>query len=190
MNRHVKHRHETAAFPVNQLKINDIENVVMRLNDINGGFGGHPAFARAPRNHEFIASVSRQKVDNGPRDAARDDRFVAPGTPSQPDVEAQPDRKSPPEGQGHRTDRARNKDAEASAAAEREADKRSRQSLKHQRAAEARQRFELLEEERELKDNLADFWDERFDKPRRRCVPLAPDSYEHPRARAGRLSPI
>ena len=39
------------------------------------------------------------------------------------------------------------------------------------RAAEARHRLELLEEERELQDNLAEFWDRRFDKPRRRRLP-------------------
>ena len=60
------------------------------------------------------------------------------------------------------------------AAAARQHDKRSRQTRKHRRAAEARQRFELLEEERELKDNLAEFWDERLDKPRKRRVPLPP----------------
>lgn len=39
------------------------------------------------------------------------------------------------------------------------------------RAAEARHRHELLEEERELQDNLAEFWDSRFDKPRRYRLP-------------------
>ncbi|NNJ98277.1 MAG: hypothetical protein HKP12_14085 [Gammaproteobacteria bacterium] len=39
------------------------------------------------------------------------------------------------------------------------------------RAAEARHRLELLEEERELQDNLAEFWDSRFDKPRRCRLP-------------------
>ena len=38
---------------------------------------------------------------------------------------------------------------------------------KRLRAAEARRRLELLDEERELQDNLAEFWDSRFDKPRR-----------------------
>lgn len=42
---------------------------------------------------------------------------------------------------------------------------------KQLRAAEARHRLELLEEERELQDNLAEFWDRRFDKPRRRRLP-------------------
>jgi hypothetical protein len=45
---------------------------------------------------------------------------------------------------------------------------RSEQSRKGKRAAEARRRLELLEEERELQDNLAEFWDSRFDKPQRR----------------------
>jgi len=35
----------------------------------------------------------------------------------------------------------------------------SRPNLKRLRAAEARYRFELLQEERMLQDHLADFWD-------------------------------
>lgn len=55
-------------------------------------------------------------------------------------------------------------------------DKASRpdKNLKRLRAAEARRRHELLEEERELKDNLAEFWDSRFDKPRRRRAVMTP----------------
>jgi len=39
----------------------------------------------------------------------------------------------------------------------------SRRIAKSLRAAEARRRFELLQEERMLKDHLADFWDTRFE---------------------------
>lgn len=55
-------------------------------------------------------------------------------------------------------------------------DKTSRpdKHLKKLRAAEARRRHELLEEERELQDNLAEFWDSRFDKPRRRRAGMTP----------------
>lgn len=38
----------------------------------------------------------------------------------------------------------------------------SRSKAKSLRAAEARRRFELLQEERMLQDHLADFWDTRF----------------------------
>ena len=40
----------------------------------------------------------------------------------------------------------------------------TKRELKNLRAAEARYRFELLAEERELKQNLAEFWDVSFDK--------------------------
>ena len=42
----------------------------------------------------------------------------------------------------------------------------SRQSLKRLRAAEARRRFELLQEQRLLQDHLADFWDTSLDRKR------------------------
>jgi len=38
----------------------------------------------------------------------------------------------------------------------------SRSKAKSLRAAEARRRFEMLQEERMLQDHLADFWDTRF----------------------------
>ena len=40
----------------------------------------------------------------------------------------------------------------------------TKRELKNLMAAEARYRYELLAEERELKQNLADFWDISFDK--------------------------
>lgn len=40
----------------------------------------------------------------------------------------------------------------------------TRRELKNLRAAEARHRYELLAEERELQQYLADFWDAGFDK--------------------------
>lgn len=40
----------------------------------------------------------------------------------------------------------------------------TKRELKNLRAAEARYRYELLAEERELQQNLADFWDVSFDK--------------------------
>jgi hypothetical protein len=40
----------------------------------------------------------------------------------------------------------------------------SKPNLKRLRAAEARYQYELIEEARTLKDNLADFWDLRLDK--------------------------
>jgi hypothetical protein len=40
----------------------------------------------------------------------------------------------------------------------------TKRELKNLVAAEARHRYELLAEERELKHNLADFWDIGFDK--------------------------
>ena len=42
----------------------------------------------------------------------------------------------------------------------------SRSNAKYLRAAEARRRFELLQEEHMLQDQLADFWDTRFEKDR------------------------
>ena len=39
----------------------------------------------------------------------------------------------------------------------------SRPNAKSLRAAEARRRFELLQEEHMLQDQLADFWDKRFE---------------------------
>ena len=40
----------------------------------------------------------------------------------------------------------------------------TKRELKNLRAAEARHRYELLAEERELQHNLADFWDAGVDK--------------------------
>ena len=40
----------------------------------------------------------------------------------------------------------------------------TKRELKNLMAAEARYRYELLAEQRELKHNLADFWDISFDK--------------------------
>jgi len=40
----------------------------------------------------------------------------------------------------------------------------TKRELKNLRVAEARYRYELLAEERELQQNLADFWDVSFDK--------------------------
>lgn len=40
----------------------------------------------------------------------------------------------------------------------------TKRELKNLMAAEARHRYELLAEERELRQNLADFWDTSFDK--------------------------
>ena len=40
----------------------------------------------------------------------------------------------------------------------------SMKNLKRLRAAEARRRFELLQEQRLLRDHLADFWDTSLDK--------------------------
>ncbi|MGB5276288.1 MAG: hypothetical protein WBO16_20110 [Gammaproteobacteria bacterium] len=41
---------------------------------------------------------------------------------------------------------------------------KSNRDQKKLRAAEARYRYEIMQEERLLQDNLADFWDTRFEK--------------------------
>lgn len=48
----------------------------------------------------------------------------------------------------------------------------TKRELKNLRAAEARYRYELLAEERELKQNLAEFWDVSFDKVGNRSTKL------------------
>jgi hypothetical protein len=48
----------------------------------------------------------------------------------------------------------------------------TKRELKNLRAAEARHRYELLTEKRELQHNLADFWDAVFDKDENRGTRL------------------
>ena len=48
----------------------------------------------------------------------------------------------------------------------------TKRELKNLMAAEARYKYELLAEERELKQNLADFWDISFDKVGHRSTKL------------------
>ena len=48
----------------------------------------------------------------------------------------------------------------------------TKREFKNLMAAEARYRYELLAEERELKQNLADFWDISFDKVGHRSTKL------------------
>jgi hypothetical protein len=48
----------------------------------------------------------------------------------------------------------------------------TKRELKNLHAAEARHRYELLTEERELQHNLAEFWDTAFDKDANRRTRL------------------
>ena len=55
----------------------------------------------------------------------------------------------------------------------------TKRELKNLVAAEARYRYELLAEERELKQNLADFWDVSFDKVGNRGIQLHDSNDDH-----------
>lgn len=55
----------------------------------------------------------------------------------------------------------------------------TKRELKNLVAAEARYRYELLAEERELKQNLADFWDVSFDKVWNRSIQLHDSNDDH-----------
>ena len=175
MNRYIRQTYGSTDTVNNYLKTIDLAAVSAPLNRDQDNFDDQMAASRPPRQEEPHTEESGQKVDinspsaptrAAPRNVARNSARAQSGEPSKAGT------CGPSEAPVQQASRGGHSGGARKGSGRRQREKGP--NPKHQRAAEARQRYELLEEERELLDNLADFWDERFDKPRRQRVPLSP----------------
>ena len=171
MNRYIRQTYGSTDTVNNYLKTIDLAAVSAPLNRDQSNFDDQMAASRPPRRENSHAAESGQKVDTNPPSAptkavARKRARAHSGEPSEAGT------CGPSEEPVQQASRGGHSGGARKGSGRRQREKGP--NPKHQRAAEARQRYELLEEERELLDNLADFWDERFDKPRRQRVALPP----------------
>ena len=175
MNRYIRQTYGSTGTVTNYLKNIDLAAVSAPLNGEQTNFDDQMAASRPPRRENSRAAESRQKVDINPPSTPT---TAVPGSKprrtarAQSDVHAKAGTCGPSEEPVQQAGRGGHSGGAGKGSGRRQREKGP--NPKHQRAAEARQRYELLEEERELLDNLADFWDERFDNPRRQRVPLPP----------------
>ena len=167
MNRYIRQTYGSTDTVNNYLKTIDLAAVSAPLNRDQDNFDDQMSASRPPRQENPHTEESGQKVDIDSLSAPTE---AAPGNVACKSARAHSEAGTCGPSEEPVQQASRGGAGKGSGRRQRE----KGPNPKHQRAAEARQRYELLEEERELLDNLADFWDERFDKPRRQRVALPP----------------